>query len=366
MVSDDSKVSYKNGSKGKITIERNLLNDSFNIYIYNDILNTPRTGEITPYISINNDVIIEGDSAMSRTAKILDGGVMFKAFHGMLDDFKFRNIRELNVGLMQGDRVLQMCMIYMAFGAVSKHMDVNEGEIGEIKAIEKIDFETQNPITTNRGTNDIQYPNVVATKAYTSLYYQPHVRKREDAITDLASIYSLHTRGRDPKKYIPNVMSTVKSTGVPSGLQTYIDETAKKDPIDVPYSPISQRVDYIGEIKIDDSTYYDYEKQETVKGYSSDARTGEIIPYNFKGSYTWVQKMDLFDFLKGFQFRTAKNFNHSLLDSFDGDIILTVDNNSEAPLENLKSLSLDNLEIIKQQGIVSLRGLERMSVEEKD
>ncbi|MES1923532.1 hypothetical protein MHBO_005118, partial [Bonamia ostreae] len=124
-------------------------------------------------------------------------------------------------------------------------------------------------------------------KEYAELFYKPSERDRKSAVTELADIYIRPAITADVKKgYIPNLRSKVKTTGVASGLETYVDKTIAKPDLDIQDKSVHTIAKFLGTVKIDDSTYYDYEKHKTVKGYSSDAQVGEFIPYNFKGSYS--------------------------------------------------------------------------------
>lgn len=357
-----SDMTFEPNSLAIVKINRNLLDDTFDIEIPNEMTGN-RAMVVTPYVSINNEIIIEGDEAAARSTNYRNKKV-FRVHHSMLRNFKFRNVREIIVGTMLGDNVAYMYSIKLDFQDMSNHVDLDEGQVAKISAYKSITVKMNRSLSDPRrlDVGDKALSSVSAEK--TQIIYKPTKRKRDDAVTEIAKIYAYtsddptQTRG-----LMPDAKSIIETTGNPKGLSTLLSKQHANENIDVESSAGSTSYNYLYTSLIDTSTYYDYEKMKTSIGFSIDSKQGEFIPFNYHGSYTWIHRLKLWEFIKDFEFRYHENYIHALLDPYDGDIVLNVDNSYASSIHPNKVLSMDSLELIKSNKLISLRGLERISNE---
>lgn len=360
-----TELTFAPGSKGVVKLIRNLVDDTFDIEIPIEVTKSTIMAPITPYVSINNSTILEGSELADRTRSIDPTNKTFKVYHGMLHNFKFRNIRELYVGTMVGNSPVAIHMLKFDFKELPNHIDMKKGQAAEVSAIQSMEFSFREDLSSNARTTAGHKISVGIKLIKSKIIYDPTDRDRSDVVTDVAKIYAKTDEDFHPlTPYLPDVRSDIKSTGVSSGLSTTLERHPGNETVDVENSRHeTEQFKYLYDSVIDSSTYYDYDKMKTIVGYSSDSKQGEFIPFGFNGTYSWIHKLKLWDFIKNFEFRYREDYDHSLLNPFDGDIVLNVENSVETPLETTMTISLDDIETIKTAETISLRGLLRISNE---
>lgn len=152
----------------------------------------------------------------------------------------------------------------------------------------------------------------------------------------------------------------LKSTSVRSGLKTEFQYDY--DPNRRYLITSGKQAAYLGSIKALESTYYDYQKQDVVKGFSENSILNDQIPYNFSGLYRWELNFDLNKVINNFNWNLYTKIDKALLNPYDGLVKLKITSSNEKIMKKLK-YTLDNeaLKIIREQKDISLAGIEQLA-----
>lgn len=351
---------FDNVHTAKVVITRHLSDDTFSIKINNPVSEIHNHNKITPFISINNKIYVHGtDSDAFMQHNLGEESDPFLIYHAMIDDFKLHNVRKMYVGLMLGDVTVYMKKIEFHFGRMNGHKEIRDDQELILEASYYIELETPSKI---RKSSLPILDSVVEDKEYMIII--PKRINRFNPVEDLASIYVAGLSRDDPLDMIEPSGNKLVTSASTKNLNTYIYRHDNFNNEEIP-SYLKSYSHYLGDITIANRTYYDYEKGKTFIGYSEESSQGEYIPFSFHGIYTWANQLKTWNILDGFEFAITHNFDHAVLDSYDGDVILNINNNFETELSNLKTMTLEDLKMIQEgKEIISLRGLERISSEE--
>lgn len=357
-------IHYLSNAKAAVRIIRNLKDDTFTIEIDNEITSTGTGLEPMPYLSINGRVILDSDSDgdIQSSVKVTGNRKTYKIPSSMMKHVKLSDVSEIHVGLMLGDRVMSMYLAKLSHDLMRHRMVVNPNDVAEIQTPRVIEFKMDDPINPTGNIGTWKETNAIVNFEYSQLFYVPKKRDRNKHIEELADIYISESPNLNMTNIIPFEKSKVKTTANYTGLDTILEREINDVSDSIIDNTKEIHIKKVGVLRIEDSTYYDYEKGKTVKGYSTESARGELIPYNFHGSYNWSQTIKLFESVGNFVFETSKQFDNPLLDQYDGDIVLSITEDDNQVITN-KRISLESLEIIKQVDNLSVRGIERLSIE---
>ena len=338
---------WEKNARAEVKIIRHLKDDTFDVYIEKTTAMTIEDA-IRPIINIDNKFEISGISVLSKNKKIIDGKTYYIATSGMLKYKKLSDIKQINIGILDDiDRPYFLYNIKINKNQSIKYVNVNPGETAKISGLKNL--------IVYKG----EHTSAVVKYDYASMYYVPLQRDRMEVIKSLADIYLVDSTSNylrdlslDTKK--------VKTNANISGINTIFQRSKISKKLIINNKEIKSK--YIGKININDSTYYDYNKKKTILGYSSSSKIGEFIPFSFQGCYKWIQEYSPFLFLKNFIFKTSVMYKNSVLNEYDGDVLLKI-TNSDKEVPTYFSLNQESIQIIKDNKTLSLKAIKRLSYE---
>ncbi|WGI36394.1 MHO_1580 family protein [Mesomycoplasma lagogenitalium] len=123
----------------------------------------------------------------------------------------------------------------------------------------------------------------------------------------------------------------------------------------------------IGEIKIIDETYYDFDKKQTVKGVSDKSKRGYIIPYNFSGIISPKINLDINQDYKDINLIYKQKIDTKFLDKDNGIVKFYIAVYPQAELSEMEHFLIANKNfkyVINDS--LSLDGLKQLYKKEED
>ncbi len=353
--------------RGEVYITRNLVDDTFDIEI--NPLNNQSHNIDTPVVNVDQEELKVGYGSdfVKSNVEPLTKDFRWKIRRGILDNRKFRSIKSLVAGLDDGNLrwreppQLYRAIMFPTFPDVKQKVQLSFDKVLLVKTVETILLEAYGDgFPLNSKTRLIHNKGLKfrATYFYNMLYFVPRKLSQTDPSPIIFDVYMKNWSGRSTdydKLFKPGKMKT-SSLGK-STLGIYFES----DPVEEP--PGSYMPMLIGHMRTYDSTYYDYKTKKTHVGLEEGSVEGEIIPYNFRGQYKREVSFGPNAIFNDLHIFMNKDIVSPILDPYDGQVQLQVDNVFLTRAKNLRTIPSKDLKLFKDHAF-SLNGLERISVEQ--
>ena len=358
---NDNKHSYGNNQNfGEVKLIRDLKTDTFDLEIARPPLYDVKEKPLVfhPFVNINNNFQFSNSDFQDQYKKRDDDSLYYRIPSGLLENKKFSSIKELYVGLVHPSEISKDPFIHMMkfnFKNNFKRVHLSKNKASRIKIVKEM------KITFDRNlSSKIDFDLF-------ELYYVPIEKNRKKPIQDIANIYVYSSYAKKEDDTLLDE-GLIKTSSIKVGLKTRFVKEKSSELLEIVGKNMSRWPTKVGKNTIIDHTYYDYKKKKTILGFGSDSNSGEIVPYSFKGTYTWLDTLDLFHVFKSFCFVTTKVFDQPYLNLLNGHVQLKIKNFKQKNVDKTNFfpnylLKKENIELIKKNEKISLSSLERMSIE---
>lgn len=266
------------------------------------------------------------------------------------------------------------------FSTFEQHAEIKENQALEISLIHNMYFAPASDADPESGT---YHDGIYEYPYYSNFFIVPRKIDQYTHQVDIADIYKydedegdggdITVNGDDYKHtYDFSLKTKYNSSAFSGNMDTSLsDEFAPVTGVsldDGNNTNASKNIYKIGTVHLDDQSFYDYDRQKTEVGLSNTSGRGEILPLNFKGSYTRSFELGLVDFLKHFKVSVSKNIPQQVLDPYSGLVKLEITDSSSLEYEGVQNI-LDGAKLqelrkaIGEQKFIPLEGLRRFSNE---
>lgn len=263
------------------------------------------------------------------------------------------------------------------FSTFEQHAEIKENQALEVSLIHDMFFA---PASDAYSESGVYHDGVIQHPYYSNFFIVPRKIDQYTHQVDVADIYKydeggddIAVNGEDYKHtYDFSLKTKYNSSAFSGSMDTSLsDEFAPVTGVsfvDGNNTIASKEIYKIGTIHLDDQSYYDYEHQKSEVGLGNASERGEILPFNFKGSYTRSFELGLVDFLKHFKVSISKNVPQQVLDPYSGLVKLEITDSPSVEYEGVQNV-LDGAKLqelrkaIGEQKYIPLEGLRRFSNE---
>ena len=357
----------------EMTIQRNLRDDTFNVKLKLDKHFD---------LSVRSNFQIDSKTIESHIP-VHDKGIFNNVVndilpHSLIKDAKFNKTKTIAAGLVlqnpeSSDEVVVSprysrkdvgaFLIIINNLVKNQNISVNSDDIIHIKTINSIRVTKDKPLyiwkNSHRFSNSpydhpykILKPNeqndqeVSLEYSYNHIYLKPAPISRYDHNTKIYDVFMSNDDGTPiiGDMNIENgVMSTSESgnSKMQIGFHSELNKN-QKEVID------GKSRDYIGYYSLEDYSYYDYDKKTTIFGPSTNAKTGDLVPYNLGGNYIRQIGIALncdYDALKIYQ---SKTFDKPILKPFSGSVKINLENKEFDYSIKMHKISKTDMKNIKE------------------
>lgn len=356
------------------SFKRSLNDDQFTISIDAKLLKQNSDTFWAPAININNDddtIYNYSDRNFVNQMQVYQDG-QFKLNKMILNQKKFSDLEMSAIGVDGGGTNTfsyqsLRTIAYWQILPLPKLVISDFDHVVHLKIPKLIhlktdisDLGTKNKLYNNY-YSDARPGNYQLEIKYLNFYLKPNFPSFDSQSKSLVDIYAYDES--DEKNNFSEDISfltngNLKSTSVSSGLKTIF--TYNFDPeIQYQANPLNT-ASYLGSIKSEEAVYYDYQKEDVIKGFDQNSVFNDLIPYNFSGKYHWNLNFNLNSVIKNFSWKLSSKFLKPLLHPTNGKITLDL-KTDQIPKQKLKHhLTLDDLMIIRKHEDISLEGIERL------
>ena len=288
----------------------------------------------------------------------------------MLKEITYSKIKKIDVGLTSLNKALFMARLNQTVTTPYKEATLSSNQRAfEYEWAKEIDVKlSSSSITKGAGEmTRISNSGISLKHTFISGLIIPHVFEEGQRAQTVATIYREIDGSRitSMDKFPGNFEAKLNVQGVSGDIHLSVTEPQNHDEYDeVRGQNILSKWRPVKDIRILDSTYYDYEKHKTVIGIGRDSEIGLQIPYNYKGIYRMSMKMKLNDFLDNIKLDYFYDIKNKLLDEFDGDIVLNIENNFKTNITANHIIGKEKIQEVKDSSVLfSIKALKRMSID---
>ncbi|NQZ66137.1 MAG: hypothetical protein HRT99_02890 [Mycoplasmatales bacterium] len=344
-----------------IKIVRHLNDDTFDV-----IVDKGHTGKMvfggSILVNINNEFEIETNE--ENPIIHLDKNNQYKFTHGHLKNYKFHEIREIHIAYLSGPIILRKISLKPHFETMNKELIVPVNNLGEIDLVKEFYVEMKGVKHSNHLGLDLPIKEVESESKtkYTKIIYKPTQRNRYVPTYELGEIY-LSKNADDQLNKLEIIPKKVITTSNSKGYKEIIDKSISKKEISIGNE--EEKYSKYGNLYLNEPTKYDYDKGKTSVGYQENQKKGEIIPYKYRGVYSWNQQMAIKSFKTNFNFITTEFYKYPILNSYDGKVLLKKSTSNLFLDSEGHFLSQDSIKEIRKAENISLEGLKRLSIEKE-
>ena len=217
---------------------------------------------------------------------------------------------------------------------------------------------------SNGGKNKLQDIHPHTTLSYTHLYLVPHEIKISEQNKKLYDVYikndESNVYGSDKTGYDLKLTSGSLDTGKIKNLTSLFNDTNKE----IETKDTKPRLRFLGSIDLYQHTYFDYDKNKVIKGFSGLSKPGELIPYDFHGEYHRSLTLGVNAIYGKIIINQLKEIKAPMLNPNDGVVVLKIE--SKEFIDNIlhakipfKKIKVSKLKYLKNK-IFSQRALDRL------
>lgn len=356
-------LSVKNDDwKPQVKIIRHPADDTFDIELTSSFRDT-ELRKVKPYIDIDHKVVIDSDVEYP-TVVDHNGIKTYRINSNTLKNQKLKDSNTIVVALKDNYQTQLVFEIKISLMNLDKNrVNLSNGKVMQLLVTNCLTFQF-------RDMNNVMHaPEYIAkhidntvTNNYT--YFVPRLVDRRNFITQVMDIYS--TNNDEQKSIEDNTIEPFKriTTSIPKGLATNLNTKVNhKEKINVATENGTYEAHKVGTIEINQNTFYNYVKKQTEIGITNESQLGEIIPYSFKGTYTWTQLLNGYGLMHEFEISSSTLLNRPILNPDEGSVMLTIRKNTVDHLQEKYELSNDAIQRIKEIKVPTLITLKRLSDE---
>lgn len=347
--------------KLKARIVRHAGDDTFDIYI-----NKGHSGDLIQrgllVLNINNTFEFQVPN-LYGSIKEKNGEI--KIPHGVMKGMKFHDVQEIHIAYLRANIIIRKISLRPTFQVMNKELNVPIGKVGMVEMVKEFNVSMAGMKRPSvDGLNHFANIETVHNTKYSRVFYKPSKRDRYSPTHNLGDIYASKDSflvGAVQNRFLAG---KVKTTSHISGYEEIIDTQVLRNELII--EGVIDHPKLYGHLQNNESTFYDYKKKKTIIGYTPNSTKGEVIPFEYKGIYTWIQELGITSFLKSFKFTTTTSYNNAILNPFDGEIALE-HKETNIPIEtHYYSLNNKQIDLIKKTDDLSKMGLIRISNEKNN
>ena len=355
-------TSYRNSSIGKLInedemflkLQRNIGDDTFNAMFRNPEDNYDATSmEYTNRRYSDNSIVsanINGKDYLGQKQPYehngSDGVVAdphsFFIHHGMIGDSKFRDVKNFTVKNTFHDERGIIISLFPKFRELKQFVSLKENQYLDIKTLNGAVFDIPaNKVTAYGKIYNI--PESSVKKYYNHTFVVPRKINRLNYNKTLYDVYSANEIDEEfhgINKIIgladvaPDVLlknGSMTSSAFSNKLNFFPTKNSNNNIRDFVKSSFGANITkpkYIGSFEISGHTGYDYDKQKGTFGPSANSKQGELIPYNYEGSYSRVSTLGINEVYKKINIIQSLDNTEPILQPDEGRFMLTIYNDS--------------------------------------
>lgn len=219
----------------------------------------------------------------------------------------------------------------------------------KISTVNELNFYIPRPGELINKSDD---PGQWSTKS-NHLIFSPRPYNQMEHNVTLFDIYIANDNNNRKTAYdhgLANTKISYSSSSLPKSMnvgffKTNLDDEGKPDY----YYELNKRYEKLGEFRITDHSYYDYETGKTKVGLNPGSKLGEIIPYSFEGDYTRKIKFDANASFKDIEIMWTDRIEFPILENGGGLIRLDIDSNFDAEVKKLRKLDKKEVDYIRRR-----------------
>lgn len=361
---------------GETVLIRNLIDDSFNLEmgIHNYSTDKPNI----PYAVINNKYYFQGKEN-NLLYNILDANLTanfkYKLHHSLIDSLKLKKTFVIAFGVDREDAkpyVHHILSPNFRHQKNSINFGINQALL--LKTIKKITLKLPEENQFNFHTSgELKKLKPQIKIDYNYMYIVPEALSQTKANKTLFNIYMTNTDKSSFDYDYQFSFGILKSSFLKQSLTTsFVPFISKNVDQNQQYkhlmiNNLEESLSLIGAVVINESTAYDYQIKKVYEDYGANSHMGQLIPFNYKGSFIQEIIMNLNGAFSNFKFRIFGKILHPLLDVDEGQVELIV-KSSDEHLEPVWKINYENIKLIRARLksnnpiLTSLKAIKRMSV----
>lgn len=346
---------------------RNLIDDSYNLElgIYNHA--SVHAGHDRPYVAINNKYLFSSNHnnpLFSFLPNEYKKGFHYKVHRSFFDNLALQNTFTIAFGVdYQNISPYLHYILTPEFGIKQKYVNFGFNQILLIKSLKKVILSLPDDLRKKNLFNQSIHKLVPNIKfVFNEMYIVP---EQIDQMNGNHTLFKIYMRNGDESSHKYDYKfkeGILKTSALSSKLTTSFYPNYNKKirrNFGVGFAEL------LGEIAINESTFYDYKNKITVEGFGNNSIIGEVVPYNFRGEFKHNLKMHFNSSFGELNLRLFGNIAQPLLDVDEGMyklLIKEMNNHLNSKWKiNAKGIALLRSRLSAKNPIItSLKGLESL------
>ena len=347
--------------KPKLSIIRHQNDDTFDIEVTSAIIGSG-TRECKPYVVIDSKTVVDTDVEYPSAVES-EGIKTFKINSHTLKNAKLSKIGDITVAVRNDmDTQFLFNVKVNRFALTKPYANISGGKVFDFYQTKKISFQFRDMATSQTYKYFPKWIDNTFVNGHT--YFVPRKMNRRTPNENVMDIYTSMTDMQQALRDNDVDFDKKEVSTLNTSLRTALNTNVNHDEVLRVQNGESQIVAHkLGEIKVIDHTYYDYDKGRIEKGVSPNSQLGEIIPYNFSGNYTTSQNINGYGIMKDFPIINSTNFKTPILNPVLGTVQLKINDTENNDTLPKYELDKDGIDQILAANEVSLDMIKRISDE---
>lgn len=320
-----------NKKRYRFNIIRKLKDDTFDVYIYFD-----KRYNCEGYVNIDNKVI----KHTSIISKDRNGDDCIHFNSEFLDNSEFLKTSILTIGLWRDNDINDVVSLSIERIPNEQNSNISQNSL--------LDFSGIRTLECNRG-EDLDNIQLNINRSHLIIEANPI-----DRLKFISNPYNIYIKDAYSDDLMDFSLNRFKffTTSSPKGLEFYLHKK-RISVIDIG----DYHFEYVQNLLIDESTYYDYEKKKSLPGHEMNSNKGQIIPFSFKGYYYFGLFNEFWKIYEKFKISKPIKFDKPILDPNEGLIRMrqNVTNEYESIME--KNIPFEKLKLIQKEENISFEDI---------